>query len=100
MIEWTFSIHILEAVSCFLLGVVVAAVIFLIDLYKNPQFSDGWNAGLKYGKTIGVLKCKDCKFCVKEFDEDGNEFYVCRERRYYGRGRTVLSGFCDAGEPK
>ena len=100
MIEWTFSIHIVEAFICMIIGANLMFLIWGIVEWKSPRFENGWNAGYKYGKTEGVLKCKDCNFCVKEIDEDGDTFYVCREKRYYGRGRTVLDGFCDAGEPK
>ena len=97
MIEWTFSIHIVEAAICMITGSILMFLIWSYVEWKSPRFDAGWEAGYKYGKAEGVLKCKDCKYYDHGLDDDGTEFHKCIGPRY---GRTKPNGFCDMGEPK
>ena len=43
-----------------------------------------------------IIRCKDCKWCVENYDTDGNPYWICKN----WDGGTDADGFCYEAERK
>lgn len=67
----------------------------ITDLITRQAAND---AGLIYPEQPPIIRCLECKYCDKGFDEEGQLFLKCLNSRIYG---GIGNGFypCADGKP-